>query len=502
MRVENVEWVLSGSVAIRRWGGAMSGREQWQRRRGETRRSAAEPVSDWPTASTGGTTRDGLVGVYAERVIERGVDPRLLAAECRGPATPRIAQRGSATIAYHSPAATAVMIRRVGRGTPAHRSASRAMRDATPRRSSHPRSTSVGDLLRGLFGTPRPARTRGGRRLVTAGIALALLLGSGIGIAAAQEAPPQQLYAVQPGDTVESVASTFGVDPAAILAASAISAPPWLNPGEVVVVPAPGQSPNDAARMATELQGTRPYVSGAHLVTVGETLAGIANLYGVSPQGLSELNGLTAPDALSVGQRLLIPPVVGSPSEPATAEPGVVVPPVPAYVQQRNLSCEYAAAYIATSAFGAGVAEWVFMENVPAAQNPHWGYRGDIDGWWGNTDDYGVYAEALVPTLNANGYAGEVFYSQGDPAALTARLDAGLPVLTWLGYWGDTGVTLDDEGVYTVAAGMHVVVAYGYDEWGVHVSDPAQGSYRAFPWSEFTAMWSVLDGMSLAVSPL
>lgn len=89
----------------------------------------------------------------------------------------------------------------------------------------------------------------------------------------------------------------------------------------------------------------------------------------------------------------------------------------------------------------------------------------------------------------------------GDPAALRARLDRGQPVLTWLGYWGDTGVVLEDEGVYTVAAGMHVVVAYGYDEWGVHVSNPGRGTYDSYAWADFAAMWSVLDGMALAVSP-
>ena len=475
---------------------------QRQPRRDTTTRREREPAPVWPDSPTGESARDGLVGVYAERVIERGVDPRLLAAECRASAPPRAAYGGAPKIAYHSQAATTVMIRRVGRGTPTHRAASRAMQASARQRSASSRSTPLGEMLRGLFGAPRPARPHRGRRLVTAGLTLALLVGSGVGIAAAQEAPPQQLYAAQPGDTVDSVAATFGVDPVAIMAASAISAPPWLSPDEVVVIPAPGQTPEEATRMARELQGTSPYVSSAHVVSAGETLAEIAARYGVSSQGISELNGLTSPDALNVGQRLLIPPVIGSPSEPAAAISGVVVPTVPTHVQERNLSCEYAAAYIATSAFGAGVPEWVFIENVPAAQNPHWGYRGNIDGWWGNTDDYGIYAEALVPTLNANGYAAEVFYSLGDPAALQARLDAGQPVLTWLGLWGDTGVTLEDEGVYTVAAGMHVVVAYGYDDWGVHVSDPAQGSYGYVPWAEFSAMWNVLDGMALAVAPL
>jgi LysM repeat protein len=333
---------------------------------------------------------------------------------------------------------------------------------------------------------------------VAVACAVALLLGGGLGVAAA-EPPPQQRYAAQPGDSLDGIAAEFGVDPAAIAAASGLDDPAALQPAQIVVIPAPGQTPEDAARMAAELHGTSPFAVGAHLVAPGDTLVRIAEAHGVAPQAIAEFNALAEPDNLGVGQRLLIPPPegvggVGSPG-------GVFVPGVPTYVQQRNLSCEYAAAYIATSAFGAGVPEEAFLATVPPARNPHWGYRGNIDGWWGNTDDYGVYAEALVPTLEANGFAAEVFYGGGDPEALRARIDIGKPVVTWLGYWGDTGVTLEDEGVYTVAAGMHVVVAYGYDEGGVHVSNPARGTYEYFPWAEFSAMWQVLDGMGLAVAP-
>ena len=53
-----------------------------------------------------------------------------------------------------------------------------------------------------------------------------LLLPVGVIVANAQDAPLQSRYVVQPGDSLESVAWEFGVDPAAILAASAIDEPP------------------------------------------------------------------------------------------------------------------------------------------------------------------------------------------------------------------------------------------------------------------------------------
>lgn len=177
---------------------------------------------------------------------------------------------------------------------------------------------------------------------------------------------------------------------------------------------------------------------------------------------------------------------------------------VPTYVQQRNLSCEYASIHIATAAWGGdGISEYALDSAVGWSENPHDGYRGDITGWWGNTTDYGVYAEALSWALPQFGYSGEVFYGQGDPGALTARLDQGLPTLVWIGEWGDTGFyeTGADGSSYLLVPGAHVVVAYGYDANGVSISDPASGSYITYDWGRFMAMWNVFDGMALAVSP-
>lgn len=175
---------------------------------------------------------------------------------------------------------------------------------------------------------------------------------------------------------------------------------------------------------------------------------------------------------------------------------------VPAYQQQYSLSCEYAAAYIATAAFGNGVPEAAFMERIGLSDNPHWGYRGNIHGPWGGTDDYGIYPEALAPTLHDYGFVGDVFYG-GSPESLTARLDSGMPVVVWLGYFGDTGwVQQQDSGSYLLVPGMHVVTVYGYDDGGVYLSNPGRGTYDYYAWPDFLAMWQVLDGMALGVAPM
>jgi uncharacterized protein YvpB len=173
---------------------------------------------------------------------------------------------------------------------------------------------------------------------------------------------------------------------------------------------------------------------------------------------------------------------------------------VPTYKQERNLSCEYAALQIATTALGNGISEYAFDDVVGWSANPHWGYRGDINGWWGNTYDYGVYAEPLASALAQFGFSGDVFYAGGDSGQLTSRLDNGVPTVVWLALWGDQRVWEETQGVtYTLTAGMHVMVAYGYDDDGVYLSDPAIAGYRFYSWGDFMAMWNVLDGMGLGV---
>src|SRR5215212_10879780 len=177
---------------------------------------------------------------------------------------------------------------------------------------------------------------------------------------------------------------------------------------------------------------------------------------------------------------------------------------VPTYVQQRNLSCEYASLVIALGAYDTWVSEWTFDELVPVSDNPHWGYRGDINGSWGNTTDYGVYPEALVRPLAELGFRGEVFYAEGDASSLQRYLANGVPVILWLGMQGDQSYYeyASDGTPYKINPGYHVVVAYGFDESGVYASDPATGSSVSWSWGDFMWMWDAMDGMSLAVWPL
>lgn len=350
----------------------------------------------------------------------------------------------------------------------------------------------LGSIGRGWRGGPVLAP----RRAVIATIAVMVLVMSTVATGLAQ-----QRYVVQSGDSIDSIATTFGVDPEGIRRSSYLPNGDALEPGQVLVIPDPGQGPSEAAQMALELEGTSPWVATAHWVVSGDTLTEIAEAHGLEPKALADFNGITEPYEIVPGQRILIPPARGESDAQSSATNAVIVPNVITYKQQRNLSCEYAATHIATGMFGNAIPEEVYITSVPQAKNPHNGYRGNIDGRWGNTDDYGIYPEALLPVLSDYGFAGEVFYSEGATDSLKAHVDAGHPVLVWLGFWGDTRVRLHDEGTYSVASGTHVVTVYGYDDSGVYVSDPAKAELDFYSWDEFVGMWKVLDGMSMAVYP-
>jgi LysM repeat protein len=159
---------------------------------------------------------DGLASIYAARVLERGIDPRALCAEIRADRL-GLVDRGPQRRALLARTRTS----RFGRGTAAH-----LRLQGSP--NQPPRPSEAAPRKRPNRAARQFTRHRSGfhiswsRKLAAAGLAALLLLPVGVIIVNAQAAPLQSRYVVQPGDTLDSVAWEFGVDPAANLAASAI----------------------------------------------------------------------------------------------------------------------------------------------------------------------------------------------------------------------------------------------------------------------------------------
>ena len=175
----------------------------------------------------------------------------------------------------------------------------------------------------------------------------------------------------------------------------------------------------------------------------------------------------------------------------------------PSVTQWYNLSCEYAAAAAVTLYWGNLVSQRDFIREVPRSPNPHVGFRGDINGEWGGINDYGIYAEPLVPVLEERGYNAVAFYGGVD--RLKAYLAADKPVVVWI-----TGGKYTERPVYRrsyngnsfkLVPGEHAVVAYGYDEGGVRLMDVGDGGFYDTEWSSFLRRWRYFDEMGLAIWP-
>jgi uncharacterized protein YvpB len=175
---------------------------------------------------------------------------------------------------------------------------------------------------------------------------------------------------------------------------------------------------------------------------------------------------------------------------------------VPLIQQQHHLSCEYAAASTVTRFWGRPVTEDDFIRAIPLDPNPHVGYRGNIDAGWGGIDNYGIYAEPLVPVLEAQGYRAAVFY--GPPQRLKAEIAAGRPVVVWIaGVPGRLTSQVETTAgrQFSLTPFEHALVVTGYDSTQVSVMDVAHGTNSAFAWPDFLQRWSYFDEMALAISP-
>lgn len=102
-------------------------------------------------------------------------------------------------------------------------------------------------------------------------------------------------HIVQPGEGLSQIAEKYGVDEAAIAAANGIANRNVLRVGQKLIIP--GVTAKDVAKARGNI----------HVVQSGESLAGIAAQYGISTNELAKMNNLVNPDAIKVGQELIVP---------------------------------------------------------------------------------------------------------------------------------------------------------------------------------------------------
>ncbi|MFE3839443.1 peptidoglycan DD-metalloendopeptidase family protein [Pseudogemmobacter sonorensis] len=159
--------------------------------------------------------------------------------------------------------------------------------------------------------------------------------------------PGYQLATARRGDTVASVASRLGLNPAELARANALEINDPLRQGELLLLPsrvaaspqpvagAGTGAPVDITAIATsalDTVETRPLPASTagggqepsrHVVRRGETAFTIARSYNISARALAEWNGLDAEMSVREGQTLIIPVATGTaPAPAATTPPG------------------------------------------------------------------------------------------------------------------------------------------------------------------------------------
>ncbi len=121
--------------------------------------------------------------------------------------------------------------------------------------------------------------------------------------------PTPSTHVVQQGETLSEIARTHGVTVDAIVQANDLGdADAIIREGQVLVIPVSptpvpeGEGTEVAASTPSSTVGQR-----VHVVQEGETLSEIARMYGVTSDALAQANGLDDPNAIRVGQALVIP---------------------------------------------------------------------------------------------------------------------------------------------------------------------------------------------------
>lgn len=101
------------------------------------------------------------------------------------------------------------------------------------------------------------------------------------------------VYVVQPGDTLYSIAHRFGVSWQTLASVNMIFNPALLQVGQRLVIPSGATAPPPGAK--------------THVVKEGETLYRIALMYGATVQAIALANNLPNMNIIYPGQQLTIP---------------------------------------------------------------------------------------------------------------------------------------------------------------------------------------------------
>lgn len=140
-----------------------------------------------------------------------------------------------------------------------------------------------------------------------------------------QEELQEEIYIVQPGDTLALIAQSAGVTTEELQRLNGIADPSVLSVGDELRIPVRGERIQVTTDGDVVEEGPRRPPGEEYIVQSGDTLSDIAAARGLNYLDLQSYNGLTEFEAghLQVGQILIIPP----PPEEEEEEEGRTEPP-------------------------------------------------------------------------------------------------------------------------------------------------------------------------------
>jgi len=125
-------------------------------------------------------------------------------------------------------------------------------------------------------------------------------------------------YTIVAGDTISSIAESFGISTSTVLTANGLSAESIIYPGQTLAIPetsgaVPPSNEIVDAELAVDVTPidpappAPPAPGSTYTIAVGDTISGIAARFGLSEQALLDSNGLTASSLIFSGESLIIP---------------------------------------------------------------------------------------------------------------------------------------------------------------------------------------------------
>ncbi len=307
---------------------------------------------------------------------------------------------------------------------------------------------------------------------------------------------PSGYYTVRAGDSLENISARFNLSLDALAAANDLPRDGMLYVGWLLKIPGASASSESASAGAVS----------AYIVQRGDSLAAIAFRFGTTIHSIAFANNLPNLWLIYAGQRLKIPRFSAPRASaiPAASPNEIRLANVPLYRQQQSLTCEEAAAAMATRG---RISEAQLLAVLPRNENPFLGIRGRTNApVWGGLTDYGIYAPALQKGLSALGVKSNLLFGQS-PAdfrnAILAHLRAGRAVMWWHtwqeSYQSPVVVKTSDGAAVKLVPYEHTSVIVGANDRGVIYHDPYDAAIRFATWADFKRVSAYFDNMALAI---